>query len=98
MLDPCLKRLGLFELFDNVWSCDDFGTTKADPEIYRMAADKIGRAVGDMIFVDDNPNAVSTAKRAGMISYGIYDQSSEGLIEEMREASDGYAYSLGELI
>ena len=40
-LDPCLKRLGIFDLFDNVWSCDDFGTTKADPEIYRMAAQRI---------------------------------------------------------
>ena len=37
-LDPCLKRLGIFSLFDNVWSCDDFSTTKADPEIYKMAA------------------------------------------------------------
>ena len=33
MLDPCLKRLGIFDLFDNVWSCDDFATTKADPDI-----------------------------------------------------------------
>ena len=37
-LDPCLKRLGVYELFDNVWSCDDFGTTKANPEIYRQVA------------------------------------------------------------
>ena len=44
-LDPCLKRLGIFDLFENVWSCEDFGTTKADPEIYRMAAENplIGR-------------------------------------------------------
>ena len=25
-LDACLKRLGIFDLFDNVWSCDDFST------------------------------------------------------------------------
>ena len=37
-LDPCLERVGLASLFDNIWSCDDFGTTKADPEIYKMAA------------------------------------------------------------
>ena len=28
-LDPCLKRLGIYDLFTNVWSCEDFGTTKA---------------------------------------------------------------------
>ncbi len=37
-LDACLKRLGIYDLFDNVWSCDDFETTKANPEIYKMAA------------------------------------------------------------
>ena len=37
-LDACLKRLGMWELFDNIWSCDDFETTKADPDIYRRAA------------------------------------------------------------
>lgn len=34
-LDACLKRLKIFDLFDNVWSCDDFSTTKANPEIYK---------------------------------------------------------------
>ena len=30
MLDCCLIRLGLYDLFDNVWSCDDFGTSKSN--------------------------------------------------------------------
>ena len=30
-LDVCLKRLGIWDLFDHIWSCDDFSTTKADP-------------------------------------------------------------------
>jgi HAD superfamily hydrolase (TIGR01509 family) len=49
-LDPCLKRLGIFDLFDHVWSCNDFGTTKSDPEIYRMAAERMGASVSDDIF------------------------------------------------
>ena len=47
VLDPCLKRLGLYDLFDNVWSCDDFATTKANPEIYRMAAQRLGKPVDE---------------------------------------------------
>ena len=98
MLDPCLMRLGIFELFDNVWSSDDFGTTKANPEIYKMAADRLGCEVADIIFVDDNVNAVKTARLAGMVAYGIYDDSSNELVDEMKAVSDRYIYTLSELI
>ncbi len=97
-LDPCLKRLGFYELFDNVWSCDDFNTTKADPEIYKMAAEKIGFAVDDIIFLDDNLNAVKTAKQAGMKAYGVYDLSSEEYTEEIKKATDKYIYDFAELL
>ena len=97
-LDPCLKRLGLFELFDNVWSCDDFNTTKADPEIYKMAAARLGRAVGEVVFVDDNVNAVKTAKAAGMVSVGIYDESGAEFADEFKAAADGYVLKFEELL
>ena len=98
MLDPCLKRLGVWELFDNVWSCDDFNTTKSNPKIYEMAAEKIGAPVDRVIFVDDNIGAVRTAKAAGMRSYAIYDASSEDYKEELRAVSDRYITLLCELI
>lgn len=97
-LDPCLKRLGIWDLFDNVWSCEDFDTTKSDPEIYVAAAKRIGVDKGDVIFIDDNINAVSTAKRAGMTSYAVFDESSADMIDEMRAVSDRYIYSFKELI
>ncbi len=98
MLDPCLKRLGIWELFDHVWSCDDFATTKADPEIYQRAAKVIGAPVEKIIFVDDNANAVKTAKQAGMISYGIYDDSSAEYVEEMKSISHRYVKTFAELL
>ena len=98
VLDVCLKRLGMYELFDNVWSCDDFGTTKADPEIYRMAAERIGRPIGQILFLDDNYNADKTAASAGMRVCGVYDASSKEYAEEIRAVSDHYACELGELL
>ena len=98
VLDPCLKRLGIWDLFDNIWSCDDFNTTKSNPEIYRAAAEKMGREVSGVIFIDDNVNAVKTARLAGMKAYGIYDDSSRELVEEMKAESDRYIYSFEELI
>ncbi len=97
-LYPCLKRLGLFDLFDNVWSCDDFETTKADPQIYVKAAEKIGEKVDDVLFLDDNYNADLTAKKAGMQVCAVYDKSSEEYIEEMKSIADYYIYNFKELL
>ena len=97
-LDPCIKRLGIFDCFDNVWSCDDFSTTKADPEIYKMAAERIGKPVEEVIFVDDNYNADLTAKKAGMQVYGIYDKSSDEYVEDMKKIVDKYVYNFKELL
>jgi FMN phosphatase YigB (HAD superfamily) len=98
VLDPCLKRLGIYDIFDNVWSCDDFKTTKANPEIYRMAAEKIGVSVEDVSFLDDNYNADKTAKSAGMRVVGVYDESSREYVEEMKALCDGYIYNFKELM
>ena len=98
MLDPCLKRLGIFDLFDNVWSCEDFGTGKSDPEIYRAAAKRIGRPVEKIIFLDDNYNADKTAKSAGMQVYGVYDNSSKEYEEDMKKITDRYIYNFKELL
>ncbi len=97
-LDACLKRLGLWELFDNVWSCDDFNTTKADPRIYVRAAEKLHTTVENVLFLDDNLNADQTAKAAGMQVCGVYDESSRDYVEQMKAANDYYIYDFQELL
>lgn len=96
-LDPCLKRLGIYDIFDNVWSCEDFATTKADPNIYVMAAEKLGKSVKEVLFLDDNLNADKTAKLAGMPVCGVYDESSKDYTEEIKAATDYYIYDFAEL-
>ena len=98
IFEPCLKRLGILDLFDNLWSCDDFGTTKADPEIYRMAARRLSTDVGEIVFVDDNLGACTTARSAGVAVMAVYDESSNEYESEMRAVCDGYIYSFGELL
>lgn len=97
-LDACLKRLGIYDLFTNVWSCDDFNTTKADPLIYKMAAEKIGESIEEILFLDDNYNADETAKKAGMLVCGVYDDSSKEYVDEIKEITDYYVYDFEELL
>lgn len=98
VLDPCLKRLGIFDLFDNVWSCDDFQTTKANPEIYVMAAERTGKPIDEILFLDDNYNADKTAKSAGMKVCGVYEESSAEYANEIKDVSDYYIYNFSELL
>lgn len=97
-LDACLKRLEIYDLFTNVWSCDDFKTTKADPQIYNMVADRLGERVENILFLDDNLNADKTAKSAGMLVCGVYDDSSNDYINEIKEIADYYIYDFSELL
>lgn len=96
-LDACLKRLGIFDWFDHVWSCDDFATTKSDPAIYKAAAKKMGVPVDRVLFLDDNLNADRTAKAAGMMVCGVYDASSAEYAEQMKEQTDFYIEDFSQL-
>lgn len=97
-LDPCLKRLGVFDLFDNVWSCDDFNTTKSNPEIYKSVADKLKVKTCDIIFIDDNIKAINTAKSAGLKVLGVYDKSSKDYAEDIKKTADGYYLTLSGIL
>ena len=97
MLDPCLKRLGVFDLFEHAWSTDDFGLPKTDPEIYRQAALRLGARVEEIAFFDDNVNAVRTAAAAGMFTVGVFDPSGEEYAEQIKAIADLYVRSFAEL-
>lgn len=96
-LDPCLKRNGLWELFDNVWSCEDFPTVKTDPEIYRIAAKRLGTDIENVSFLDDNINADRAAMASGIGVIGVYDDTSRDAEKEIAELCHGYVHTFAEL-
>lgn len=89
-LDSCLKRLKVYDLFDNVWSCDDFKTTKTNPKIYEMVAEKLNRKCQEIVFFDDNINSIKTAKGANMQTVGVFDISGKGFNEQLKKTADHY--------
>lgn len=97
-LDPCLKRLGLIGYFDNLWTVEDLGVTKADPRIYEIIAQKLGVATSDCVMVDDSLPSLRTAKSAGVFTVGIYDEISKHHENIIREFVDQYIYNFKELL
>ena len=63
-----------------------------------MAAERIGKPVDQILFLDDNYNADRTAKAAGMAVCGVFDESSAEYEEEIRSVTDMYIYRFSELI
>lgn len=98
LTDICMKRLQIYELFENVWSIEAFGMTKAEEGIYLEAAKRLGVEPNQCIMADDNLNVLKTAKRAGMGTVGVYDESSKDVAEEMREIADKYVVDFAELL
>lgn len=97
VLDPCLRRLGLYDRFEAVWSCDDFGLKKDDERIYHCTAERMGAPESEILFLDDHCDAVRAAKAAGLRVCGVYDASSAEYEQEIRATADFYIRDFDEL-
>ncbi len=98
MLDPCLARLGMTPLFDGIFSCDDFETTKANPEIYDRLAARIGSTKENLVFFDDNLGACETAVSAGVRTVGVFDPSGKKFTEALKSLTKDFVYTLAEAL
>lgn len=87
-LDVCINRLRIGDLFDRVISCEEYGTTKGDTQLYKKVAKDLGITPKDIVFVDDNINSIKTAKKAGCYCVGVYDKVGDKVWEEMQEVAD----------
>lgn len=96
--DVCLKNNGVYDLFEKVWSVEDFALTKSDTRIFYEVAATIGCAPCDVHYFDDSLIALENAKSAGYVTYGVYDAQSDDEIIRMRdELSDVLVMSFTEL-
>lgn len=96
-VDPCLQRHGIYHLFENIWTIEDFGLTKAQPEIYRAAATRLGAAPALCTLLDDNLTAVQTACTAGLQTIGVYDALSAENEAALRRTAGRYIRDFSQL-
>jgi HAD superfamily hydrolase (TIGR01509 family) len=61
-----LARLGILERFDCLRCRDDVANAKPEPDLYIAVLDCLGVAATEAIAIEDSPNGVAAAKRAGM--------------------------------
>ena len=96
--DICLKQNGVYDLFEQVWSVDDFGKSKSDVTLFYDVAKTIGCEVEEVNYFDDNLMAVTNASKAGYVVYGVYDGQAEELWQKIGEHSHILVKSFENLI
>ena len=86
--DICLQHNDVYDLFDRVWSVEDYGIAKGDVRVYEAVADRIGCSTADITFFDDNLTALSTGKAAGCYCVAVYDRHTEAEYASLCAAGD----------
>lgn len=66
-----LDRLGLTPLFDAVADGNDITRSKPDPEVFLLAAKRLGLPPESCVVIEDAVAGIEAARRAGMQVYGI---------------------------
>lgn len=91
-----LRRVGLLEYFNEVISTSQVKAGKPAPDIYLQACEKLGLAPAECIAVEDSPNGVFSAYRAGCKVIMVPDQTEAD--EELKQYLFAYAESLEEVL
>ncbi|WZL79327.1 HAD family phosphatase [Eubacteriales bacterium mix99] len=92
LYEPVLRNHGILEWFDVICSTDEAGCGKTKPDVYLLTAEKLGVAPGDCMVFEDIPQAVQSAKDAGMTVYGVYDDASKKDWTWIQKTADGAIY------
>ena len=90
MTDVCLKNNGVYDLFDHVWSVEDFGMSKSSPDIFLHVAEVLGVTVEEITYYDDNLTAVTNSTKAGLDTVAVYDGQKPEMWEEIKAAGKHY--------
>lgn len=74
-----LERVGLIDQFDTVCCADDVPRAKPDPALYLLATSRLNVEPQQAIALEDSPNGLLAAKRAGLFGVAIPNPLTSGL-------------------
>ena len=87
-VEAALRRLGVLDYFDKIFTCSEVGEGKTRPLIYEKAGEYIGGEFRDIYVFEDAIHALETAKQAGFYTVAVYDPSAEKDWNRLREEAD----------
>jgi len=98
LVEPTVDRFGLDEFVERIFTCTEENTSKNSPKIYFRAAEFLGTDISQTLVVEDALYAATTAKKAGFVVAGVYDNVSDNQQEELKAISDYYWITMDEML
>lgn len=83
-----LQRLDLAKYFQEIFTCGEVGVSKNEPVIFHRAAALMGTKPENTCVVEDGLYAVRTANKAGYVTIGVYDASSDHDWQDLKKEAD----------
>ncbi|HYO43768.1 MAG TPA: HAD family phosphatase [Candidatus Limnocylindrales bacterium] len=96
IIDAAMEALGLHDVLGVVVSSDEVPLGKPEPDVYRLAASRLGIAPDRCLVVEDSVNGVRAGKAAGM-SVVLVPNASVPPGGNARELADAIVGSLADL-
>ena len=98
LCEVAMKRLGMAELIDAYAISAEVGVNKSNPDIYLLAAERIGIAPEKCMVFEDIVMGIKGAKKAGMQTTAIYDEWNKEDSEILKSVADRYIMGWNELL
>jgi len=96
LMEPALRRCGILDYFESIFTCGEEETNKNSPDIYLTASASLGAEIGETLVFEDAFYAIKSAKKAGFPVVAVYDSHSEDQQDEIKSLCDYYCVSMNE--
>lgn len=95
--EPAMKHVGIFDYFDQIVSVDDANNVGKDrPDVFLLAAGRLGVVPERCTVFEDLLVAMRSAKSVGMRVWAIHDDSSDGDWPDICGLADGVLFDFSE--
>lgn len=98
LFEKCLKRNGIYDLFDVFTETHEVERGKGYPDVYELAAERCGVGVSECVVFEDILKAVEGAKKGSFYTIAVYDEASKQDKEDILKLCDRYITDYKELL
>ena len=86
-----MEKAPIDRVFDRVYTCEDVGRIKPDPEVYLRAMADMGLRAEQCLVFEDSLAGVQAAKAAGIETVAVYERHSDPDWEAINALADWQA-------